>query len=172
MGRRGESIFRRKDGRWEGRIVVDYDERGYPVTKSVTAKTKPDCLKKLEELKTACGVVTGKARPDMPFGEWMDLWYRTYCKPALRITTQSCYEDRIYLHIIPSLGSISLNKLTQSNLQQFYSELKKKRPEHLCGNSRRWALGPYGARMPYNLSCCTGESRDGRADSSESFCGL
>ena len=122
----GEGTLRlRKDGRWEGRIVVDYDGRGYPVTKSVTAKTKPECLKKLEELKTACGVVTGKARPDMSFGEWMDLWYHTYCKPALRITTQSCYEDRIYLHIIPSLGSISLNKLTQSNLQQFYADLKK-----------------------------------------------
>ena len=122
----GEGTLRlRKDGRWEGRVVVDYDEKGLPITKSVTAKTKPECLQKLEALQTACGVVTGKARPDMPFGDWMDLWYRTWSKPALRITTQSCYEDRIYLHIIPGLGKIPLNKLTQSDLQQFYAALKK-----------------------------------------------
>ena len=41
------------------------------------------------------------------------------------VTTQKCYEDRIYKHIIPGLGAIPLNKLRQSDLQQFYAELKK-----------------------------------------------
>ena len=53
----------------------------------------------------------------MPFGEWMELWYKTYSKPHIRLTTQLCYENRIYLHIIPSIGEIPLNKLTQSDLQ-------------------------------------------------------
>ena len=61
----------------------------------------------------------------MPFGEWIDLWYKTWSKPALRPTTQHCYEDRIYKHIIPGIGTIPLNKLQQSDLQQFYAELKK-----------------------------------------------
>ena len=52
----GEGTLRlRKDGRWEGRIVVDYDENGKPKTKNVTAKTKAECLKKLEALKSAQG---------------------------------------------------------------------------------------------------------------------
>ena len=61
----------------------------------------------------------------MPFGEWMELWYKTYSKPHIRLTTQLCYENRIYLHIIPSIGEIPLNKLTQSDLQKFYADLKK-----------------------------------------------
>ena len=70
----GEGTLRlRKDGRWEGRIVVDYDENGKPKTKNVTAKTKAECLKKLEALKEKCGIVTGKATPEMPFGDWLDL---------------------------------------------------------------------------------------------------
>ena len=122
----GDGTLRlRKDGRWEGRIVVGYDDKGLPVTKTVTSKSKAECLEKLETLKTACGVVTGKARPDMPFGEWIDLWYKTWSKPVLRPTTQHCYEDRIYKHIIPGIGEIPLNKLQQSDLQQFYAELKK-----------------------------------------------
>ena len=116
----GEGTLRlRKDGRWEGRIVVDYDENGKPKTKNVTAKTKAECLKKLEALKEKCGIVTGKATPEMPFGDWLDLWYKTYSKPNIRITTQLSYENRIYLHIIPSIGKIPLNKLTQSDLQKF-----------------------------------------------------
>ena len=122
----GEGTLRlRKDGRWEGRIVVGYDEKGAPITKSVTAVSKAVCQEKLEELKVKCGVVTGKAKPDMPVGDWIDLWYQTWSKPGLRITTQQCYEDRIYNHIIPHIGEIPLNKLTQSDLQQFYAELKR-----------------------------------------------
>ena len=35
------------------------------------------------------------------------------------------YESRIRLHIIPEIGDIPLNKLTQNDLQQFYGRLKK-----------------------------------------------
>ena len=35
------------------------------------------------------------------------------------------YEQRIYGHIIPALGSIPLDKLTQNDLQQFYTNLKQ-----------------------------------------------
>ena len=31
----------RKDGRWEGRMVIGYDDNDFPVTKNVLAKTKP-----------------------------------------------------------------------------------------------------------------------------------
>ena len=45
------SIFLRKDGRWEGRVVVGYKENGNPKTKSVTAKTQSECKEKLQALK-------------------------------------------------------------------------------------------------------------------------
>lgn len=119
----------RKDGRFEGRIVVGYDDNKKPKTKNVLAHSKTECLEKLNVLREECEKLTGrltqKAKPDMPFGEWMDLWYNTYSKPALRITTQDCYEQRIYKHIIPEIGKIPLNKLTQNDLQQFYAHLKK-----------------------------------------------
>lgn len=66
----------------------------------------------------------------------MGLWYKTYSKPHIRLTTQLCYENRIYLHIIPSVGEIPLNKLTQSDLQKFYADLKK--------NGRKSKVERYG----------------------------
>ena len=121
----GEGTLRlRKDGRWEGRIVVGYNEKSLPITKCVTAKTKTECSTKLEALKDQCGRSSDKIKPDMPFGDWIDFWYQTYCRHTLRITTRTDYENRIYNHIIPEIGKIPLNRLSQSDLQQFYAKEK------------------------------------------------
>ena len=45
------SLHLRKDGRWEGRYVVGYDDKGLPMTKNVLAKTKAECAAKLAQLR-------------------------------------------------------------------------------------------------------------------------
>ena len=129
MGKRrkkGEgSVRQRKDGRWEGRVVIGYDEKGLPRTKNVLAKTKRECQEKLKQLReTVIGPRTEKVRPEMPFGEWLDFWYQNYVKPQIRPTTQANYEAKIYQHIIPELGKVPLNQLAQKDLQQFYARMK------------------------------------------------
>jgi len=120
------TVRQRKDGRWEGRIVIGYDDNGYPKTKNVLAKTKKECVEKLQNLKEDCGgLKPEKVRPEMPFGDWLTYWYENHSKPKIRPTTQETYESRIRLHIIPEIGSIPMNKLTQNDLQQFYGRLKK-----------------------------------------------
>ena len=64
-------------------------------------------------------------RSEIPFGDWLTYWYENHSKPKIRPTTQETYESRIRLHIIPEIGDIPLNKLTQNDLQQFYGRLKK-----------------------------------------------
>jgi hypothetical protein len=49
--RGGGSVHLRADGRWEGRAVIGYDDKGLPVTKNVLAKTKSECITKLDTLK-------------------------------------------------------------------------------------------------------------------------
>ena len=120
------TVRQRKDGRWEGRIVIGYDDNGYPKTKNVLAKTKKECVEKLQKLKEECGgLKPEKVRSEMAFGDWLTYWYENHSKPKIRPTTQETYESRIRLHIIPEIGSIPLNKLTQNDLQQFYGRLKK-----------------------------------------------
>ena len=124
--KQGEGTLRKRaDGRWEARVVIGYDEKGNPITKNVTAMEKGKCLEKLEQLKEKCGVqLTGKVKSEMAFGDWLDFWYQQYAKQTLRPTTQSGYENMIYNHIITDIGKIPLNKLTQNDLQQFYTRLK------------------------------------------------
>lgn len=121
----GEGTVReRKDGRWEGRVVIGYDDKGLPITKNVTAKSKQKCIEKLELMKTTLGKQSSKVRSDMTFGDWIDYWYQNYCKPGLRTTTQATYEERIYKQIIPKLGYIPLNQITTGTIEKFYANLK------------------------------------------------
>ena len=124
--KQGEGTLRKRaDGRWEARVVIGYDDKGNPITKNVTAMEKGKCLEKLEQLKEQCGVqLTGKVKAEMAFGDWLNFWYQQYAKQTVRPTTQSGYENMIYNHIIPDIGKIPLNKLTQNDLQQFYARLK------------------------------------------------
>ena len=90
----GEGTVRlRKDGRWEGRVVIGYDEKGLPKTKNVLAKTKSECVEKLKQLQEQYAPPkSDKIKPEMPFGEWMDFWYQNYSKPKLRATTCAGYD--------------------------------------------------------------------------------
>ena len=126
-GKRGDgSVHLRKDGRWEGRYVVDRDEKGFPITKNVLAKTKAECGAKLKQLRENLQ----EPMPDQPkagilLGDWLNVWYQGYKKVNLRPNTQMSYERRIYQHIIPALGDIQLDKLSTGDIQKFYTNLKK-----------------------------------------------
>ena len=77
MGRKrknGEGTVRlRKAGRWEGRVVIGYDDKGLPKTKNVLAKTKAECVEKLKMLKDALAPpALPRIKADMPFGGWME----------------------------------------------------------------------------------------------------
>ena len=120
------SVRLRKDGRWEGRVVVGYDEKGLPKTRNVLAKTKTECATKLSQLRESLEIPAPEPpKPGISLGDWLDRWYQDYKKASLRPNTQMSYERRIYQHIIPALGNIQLDKLTTGDIQQFYTRLKQ-----------------------------------------------
>ena len=122
----GEGTVReRSDGRWEGRVVTGYNEKGLPITKSVFGKTKRECEHKLDELKEKLSSTSVKIAPEMSYGAWVDRWYQTYVKETLKENARATYENRIYKQIIPKLDDIRLNQVTTGTLEKFYSDLKK-----------------------------------------------
>ena len=134
------TVRQRGDGRWEGRVVIGYDDNGLPKTKNVLAKTKRECQEKLRQLtESMVGRNDRKVKPDMLFGDWLCCWYETHSKPTLRVSTQNNYENVIHNHVLPEIGKIPLNKLSQNDLQQFYGRLKK--------NGRKRLTEQYGAGL-------------------------
>ena len=141
----------RADGRWEGRHIVGYDENGTAKTKNVLAKTKAECIEKLKELQTEyCEVAPFKIKPGMRFGDWISYWYENHAKPTLRPTTQESYRRWIEVHIIPAIGQIPLNKLTQADCQKFLNMLKSD-GRKLHRNSKGTELAEKSVRNCYHV---------------------
>jgi integrase len=71
-----------------------------------------------------CGLDFNR-KPDMPFGNWVEFWYKNFRAMNIRANTKTIIEEQIKHHIIPYIGSIPLNKLTQNDLHVLYASLKK-----------------------------------------------
>lgn len=86
--KRGDGSVRlRKDGRWEGRVVIGYDDKGLPVTKNVLSKTKSDCIVKLKALKGSLQTpAPEQPKPEILLGDWLDIWIRLIRNPISRPT--------------------------------------------------------------------------------------
>jgi len=120
------SIYKRKDGRWEGRFTVGYREDGRQIFKNVLAKTQAECK---EKLKAAIAAAKVEQTPEptavaYTVAEWIDCWYENFIKPNLRETTRNQYESFIRHHIKPYVGSTPLTKLSALDLQKIYNKLK------------------------------------------------
>lgn len=88
-GRRGQPS-QLKSGRWRARIALGRDQNGKFKYRQVSAKTEEECLTKLKAIKESLGLMQ-KLDPHMPFGAWMDYWFREFCAPRLRESTQETY---------------------------------------------------------------------------------
>ena len=115
----------REDGRWEARVVTGYRENGNPITKCVMAKSKTEVVRKLDALKESLSMTTALPSGPLTFGAYLTNWYQNDSKPKLRPTTQSDYENWLFHHLVPCLGSIPLDQLTQADLQSFFNDMKQ-----------------------------------------------
>lgn len=122
MAKSGGKPSKLKNGRWRARIPVGRNEDGELKYRNVTAKTEDECWERLKTLKKELGLPE-EIDSHMPFGEWIDYWFREFCAPRLRASTQETYRNRIYKQIIPKIGNIPLDELKNNDLQAFYSHL-------------------------------------------------
>lgn len=119
------TVRKRSDGRYEGRVIIGFDDEGNAQVKTVTSKLRREVIEKMEKVREENIIPLKGLKKDMPFGQWIDFWYRYYAKPTIRETTQASYEGVIYKHIIPEIGKIPLNQITQAQLQKFYADQQK-----------------------------------------------
>lgn len=126
MGKRGKGegiIYKRKDGRWEAKIVIGYDpETGKPKRMSIYGESRKEVAEKLAQVlaERATGAFVEPTK--LTFGEWLDKWLAVYAKPKVRLTTLNCYEKSVRLHLKPALGHVLLRELRPEHLQALYNE--------------------------------------------------
>ncbi len=129
-GRRknGEVCFAKStDGRYIEYRTTYYNELGERKIKTITRKTKEECLIAYKEWKAEQeGVYSDDVNAYWTIAQWANFWFDNYVVNHVKITTVS--DDRSILehHIIPGLGNVRLKDLTGVKLQKFYNACAEK----------------------------------------------
>ncbi len=123
MPRHGENIFKRKDGRWEGRYISSYNENGKAIYKSVYSKTYSETKRKLDaEKKVRSNIKTFTIVSTL--GDLLYYWLEFNCSKNKQ-TTQDKYKFLIEKHIEPGLGSVKINRISSAMINKFIEEKTK-----------------------------------------------
>lgn len=124
MSKKGENIYKRKDGRWEARYIKGYDEAGKIRYGFCYGKSYREAKEKLTQTKSAllCNALppenAGRHRLAFFCREWLLLQ-----KGRVKESTYVKYEGIVTRHLIPKLGGCLPAALNTSIAESFKREL-------------------------------------------------
>lgn len=126
MPKRGENIYKRKDGRWEGRIKQDAVWADAKKYRSVYGKTYGEVKRKLEEARKETTYIKGHC--NMSMEEAVNIWYADK-RDGWKESTYAAYRRINEKYVLPRLGNKPLCKIDNWAMSSFAAEIQKKNPE-------------------------------------------
>lgn len=132
---KGENIFKRKDGRWEGRYIKGYDNNhkikygfcyGHSYREAKEKVTDAKIKLHNQEMKKSVESHKGMLLPVKEIcNNWLDI-----NKNRLKQSSYSKYSTIIEKHIIPEFGDHTITAITTDNVAKFTNRLLEH--EHLA----------------------------------------
>lgn len=119
----GDGMVRKRNGRWEGRIVIGHKENGDPIFRYVYADTQRELTAKLRQNISAYQGVHLTEKSNMTLSQWLDKWLDEYISANIRPNTLDGYRRDLNNHVKPYLGDKPLLKLTGKDLNTLYQKL-------------------------------------------------
>ena len=117
------SIRKRKDGRWEGRIVIGHKNNGDSIFRYIYAPTQKELTTKLRQNINAYQGVDLTEESGMTLSQWLDIWLEQRMVDVVRPTTLNGYWRDLEYHVKPYLGQKPLLKITAKDLNDLYAQL-------------------------------------------------
>ena len=111
-----QNIYRRKDGRWEGRYFKEYNSNGKIKYSSVYAKTYTEVKEKLDSIKTnTLKKSTNSIKTDFKDAckEWLE-----YKKSSIKISSYAKYNFIVEKYILPFFNNCKLYELNKNSLNE------------------------------------------------------
>lgn len=123
MARRGENIYKRKDGRWEGRFIKSHDVNGKAHYGYVYGKTYSDVKLLLREKHSKLSLVDNDAlKGNVQYNSVLISWLESQ-KINIKESTYARYHQIIYTHLIPDLGAFKIQELNSKLIEKYLSQL-------------------------------------------------
>ena len=134
MPKKGENIYKRKDGRWEGRYIKARTNEGKIVYGYVYSKTYRETKIKLKEKSSTINVRFVKKQTPL-FSTLASEWYESI-KAYTKLSTQNKYHNLLTLYILPQYGKQTFDAITYEFIESYCSFLLK------SGGKKEQGLSP------------------------------
>ncbi|MFD2308091.1 tyrosine-type recombinase/integrase [Enterococcus termitis] len=126
MARKGENIYKRKDGRWEGRYIKGRRADGSIYYGYIYSTSYKEVKKKLVIKKAAN--FSNSTTTDRFYGtvnNWLDYWLESVAAVQVKASTFDSYKSKIDCHIRPAIGDIYLCELTSTKIESFINKTRE-----------------------------------------------
>lgn len=120
MARKGENIYKRSDGRWEGRYIRGRKPDGRAQYGSIYGKTYTEVRERLKTLKAE--KEPKQKRCPLTVKELLDLWLESRQR-KVKASSYARYVVLVEGHILPEMGRCSVNSLTAKKLSSYIEYL-------------------------------------------------
>ena len=120
MARKGENIYKRKDGRYEGRYVKYYEANGKPHWGYVYDRSYSVVKSKLSEKKANNRLFSTAVPTNLLLYEWIEMWIDA--QRQIKLSTKTMYYSHLKNHIQGSIGNVMLKKLNSAMIQRFIDD--------------------------------------------------
>lgn len=120
MARKGENIYKRKDGRWEGRYIKGRTESGKAVYGYIYAENYYNAREKLAYMKFSQQTLQSRRNQKTSISlrqvsyEWLERQ-----KAMIKLSSYTKYDNLIRSYIEPELGNVRIAELTEAQIEQF-----------------------------------------------------
>lgn len=119
MSKKGENIYKRKDGRWEGRYIRCHDENGKAKYGYIYGRTYSATKQKLITKKSNIGgQFEHISNSTALYNEILDLWLQSV-KINIKESTYARYSHLIDTHIRTHLGKYQISKISTQLVEEF-----------------------------------------------------
>ncbi len=129
MPRKGNSIYKRNDGRYEGRYMVSRDDNGKAKYKAVYGHSEDEVREKLEAAKREVPDEVINPVKSRTFREVAEEWLANN-KDSMANTTYDRYEDALVRDVYPEYADTPMDQVTIEEMNRFMvkaPELAKER---------------------------------------------
>ena len=119
MPKKGENIYKRKDGRWEGRYIRFRNIEGRAEYGYIYGKSYTDVKQRLVTAKATVQPHSERQGKTLStYGQLLDDWLHS-TKITVKDSTYARYVHLIQKHIKPHLGYLQLSQLTSQIIEEF-----------------------------------------------------
>lgn len=123
MPRRGENIYKRKDGRWEGRFIKGHDIKGKALYGYVYGRTYSDVKQSLKNSQSKIlNLESSTTKCSVSYESILVSWLESQ-RLNIKESTYARYHQIVYTHLIPDIGSIKIERMTTKLIENYLAQL-------------------------------------------------